>query len=393
MTSPTIVITHAMRTPIGKFMGSFKSLTGVDLGVSLLNNLIASANIDRSLIDQVILGSARQAGTGPNPARQVACKAGLPNETVALTVNQACGSGLRSIIMGVQEIVLGEADVVVAGGMESMSNVPFLLPKFREGYHQGDGAVVDVMYQDGFLCPMAGKVMGATVEDLAQDQKITREEQDVFAARSQNCAEQARKKGRFRNEIAAVMVGDQLVEDDEHPRDGVTVEKLAKLPPVFRRPGSVSAGNASGITDGAAMVMLMTEEKAQELGLPVLAVFEGHATAGVDPKLMGVGPVPAIQKLLKRCGKESVNDYDLIEINEAFAAQVIACERELELDREKLNVNGGAISLGHPIGATGARIVVTLLHELKRRGQSRGLASLCVSGGYGVAAAFTVNLS
>jgi acetyl-CoA C-acetyltransferase len=391
MAPATIVITHALRTPIGKFMGSFKSLTAVELGSALLNNLIAQADIDRALIDQVILGSARQAGLGPNPARQIACKSGLPDETLAMTVNQACGSGLRSIILGFQELRLGEADVVVAGGMESMSNVPFLLPKFREGYVQGDGTVVDVMYQDGFLCPMTKKVMGVTVEDLAKAEDISREEQDIYAARSQGCAEKARKEGRFRNEITPIMVGDTLIEDDEHPRDGITAEKLAKLPAVFRRPGSVSAGNSSGITDGAAMVLMMTEEKATELGLPILAVMENHATAGLEPALMGLGPVPSIKKLLKRCSASSVNDYDLIEINEAFAAQVIACERALEIERDRLNVNGGAIALGHPIGATGARIVCTLLHELKRQNKKRGLASLCVSGGYGVSAAFTVS--
>jgi acetyl-CoA C-acetyltransferase len=387
----TVVITHALRTPIGKFMGSLKDMTAVDLGVSLLNNLIAKANIDRSLIDQVILGTARQAGLGPNPARQVSCKAGLPDETLAVTVNQACGSGLRSIIMGAQEITLGEADIVVAGGVESMSNVPFLLPKFRAGYGQGDGSIVDAMYQDGFLCPMTRKVMGVTVEDLARAENITREEQDIYAARSQNLAERARKEGRFRDQIAPVMVDDRMVEDDEHPRDGITAEKLAKLPAVFRRPGSVSAGNSSGITDGAAMVLLMSEDKAEEIGLPVLAVLDGHATAGLDPARMGLGPVPSIRKLLKRCRTACVNDYDLIEINEAFAAQVIACERALEIERDRLNVNGGAIALGHPIGATGARIVVTLLHELKRQGKKRGLASLCVSGGFGVSAAFTVS--
>ena len=385
-----IVLAHALRTPIGKFLGAFNDLTAVDLGVSLLNNLVAAAGIDRAAVDQVILGSARQAGLGPNPARQISCGAGLPNETLSFTVNQACGSGLRSIILGARELMLGEAEVVVAGGMESMSNVPHLLPDFRKGYPAGDRMVVDVMYQDGFLCPMSEAVMGLTVENLARDEGIDRDAQDAYAALSQNRAEAARKAGLFRDEIAAVTVDGEPVEDDEHPRDGITVEKLGKLPSVFRKPGSVTAGNSSGITDGAAMVLMMRESKAEELGLPVLARLEADATAGVAPPLMGIGPVPAIEKL---CAKtdSAVGDFDLIEINEAFAAQTIACERRLGLDRERLNVNGGAIALGHPIGATGARIVVTLLHELKRRGGTRGLASLCVSGGFGIAASFRMD--
>ena len=385
-----IVITHALRTPIGRFLGVYEDLSAVELGVSLLQNLVAKAGVDRALIDQVILGSARQAGLGPNPARQVACGAGMRDEALAMTVNQACGSGLRSIILGAQELLLGEAEVVVAGGIESMSRVPFLLPGFRSGYGQGDAEVVDAMYRDGFHCPMADKVMGATVEQLAAQEDVDRAAQDTYAALSQNRCEAARREGRFREELAPVMVGDRLVEDDEHPRDGVSAESLGKLPAVFHHDGSITAGNSSGITDGAALVLMMSDQRANELDLPILGRFRAHATAGLEPARMGLGPVPAITALLRREPElQSVDGYDLVEINEAFAAQVIACERALGLDRDRLNVNGGAIALGHPIGATGARIVVTLLHELQRRGGDHGLASLCVSGGFGVAASFT----
>lgn len=390
MAETRVVITEALRTPIGKFLGAFKDFTAVQLGTSLLNHLLSAGNVDRAVVDQVIVGSARQAGLGPNPARQIACAAGVPDSCLAMTVNQACGSGLRAMILAAQELQLGRAQVVVAGGIENLSRVPFLLDRFREGYGEGDGPVVDAMYQDGYHCPMSNKVMGATVEDLASDPAapVSRAEQDEFAHSSQARCEAARKAGRFRDEIAPVMVSGRLIEDDEHPRDGVSLESLAKLPAVFRRTGSITAGNSSGITDGAAFVLMMTEDRAEELGLKPLAYFEEHATAGIAPKRMGLGPVPAIQDLLKRLPGRRVEDFDLIEINEAFAAQVIACERALGLDRERLNVNGGAIALGHPTGCTGCRIVVTLLHELRRRGARQGLASLCVSGGYGVAASF-----
>jgi len=384
-----IVITHALRTPIGKFMGAFREHTAVELGISLLKSLVKSSGLSAECIDELILGSARQAGTGPNPARQVCCGAGLRDETLAMTINQACGSGLRSIILGAQQIALGEAQIVAAGGMESMTKVPFLLTKYREGYQHGDAEVVDAMYRDGFFCPMANKVMGATIEDLSSELEIDREAQDAYALLSQLRCEEAMKDGRFDAEIAEVELKDGTSQRlDEHPRGGMSLAKLAKLPTVFKRTGTVTPGNASGITDGAAMVLLMERATAKERGLPILATLEAHASAGLAPAQMGLGPVPALKKLMERQGVKQINEYDLVEINEAFAAQVIACERALGLDRERLNVNGGAIALGHPIGATGARIVVTLLHEMARRGANRGAASLCVSGGFGVAAGF-----
>ncbi|MEZ0228502.1 MAG: acetyl-CoA C-acyltransferase [Planctomycetota bacterium] len=375
-----VVIVDAGRTSIGKFLGQHKGLTGVDLAVSALATVLKRAGVKGDQVDQVIMGNARGAGLGPNPARQVAVRAGVPHERPAFTVNQACASGLRAIILGAEQIRLGEANLVACGGTESMSNVPFFLPRYREGYRQGDSEVVDAMYKDGFLCPMAKKVMGATAETLADKLKISRDEQDQYAAESQRRCEVARKANRFAPEVVDSV-------PDECPRDGVVADKLAKLPPVFRKTGSVSAGNSSGIADGAAFSLVARRSFADKLGLPVLARLEASATVGVDPEVMGIGPVPAVKKLLEKTGKK-LDDFELVELNEAFAAQVLACLKDLPIDRARLNVWGGSIAIGHPIGCTGTRIVATLLNQMKTLGAKRGLATLCVSGGLGVAASF-----
>jgi len=387
------VITHAVRTPIGRFLGAFKTLSAVDLGTAAVSGLLDRAGLSPDEVDRVIMGQARQAGCGPNPARQVAIRAGMPETTPAWTTNMACGSGLLTVIEAARLVRSGEASCVLAGGMESMTRVPFLLPEARLGYRMGHDLMVDGMYRDGFDCPLAGQVMGETAETLAREGGITRREQDAFAAASQNKVEAALASGRFEAEIVPVEVQDrkgrvETVTRDEHPRAGVTVESLAKLPPVFdREMGTVTAGNASGITDGAAAVLVMDEETARGRGFRPLALVEAWEMAGVDPARMGLGPVPAVRKLCERL-RRALSSFDLVELNEAFAAQVLACDRELGLDHEKLNVNGGAIALGHPIGCTGTRIVTTLLHEMARRGAETGLATLCISGGQGLAVAF-----
>ncbi|MCG3183687.1 MAG: Acetyl-CoA acetyltransferase [Planctomycetes bacterium] len=387
-----IVITHAKRTPIGKFAGGLASLGAVDMGVHAVQAVLTESDIDPKLIDEVYMGHARQAGCGPNPARQVTIRAGIPETAVATTVNQACASGIKAIVLGAQQIQLGVAQVVVAGGMESMSNVPHMLAGMRDGYRLGHGEVIDLMYRDGFHCPLADQLMGRTAETLREQYSIPREEQDEFAAASHNKAEAAIKAGAFKAEISPIVIkgkkGDTLIEADEPVREGATAASMAKLKPVFMDGGTVHPGNASGITDGASAVLLMSGTKAKELGLPVLAHLEGFAFAGVDPKVMGIGPVPATRKLNEALGLK-IEDYDLVELNEAFAAQVLACDRELKIPRERLNVNGGAIALGHPIGNTGARIVTTLAYALKHRNAKRGLATLCVSGGLGVALSIT----
>ncbi|MFT5290268.1 MAG: acetyl-CoA C-acetyltransferase [Planctomycetota bacterium] len=387
-----VVITSALRTPIGKFMGSFADMSAADLGASLVKSLLDESGLDPARIGEVILGNGRQAGGGPNVARQISVRAGIPEAAPAYTVNMACGSGLKSIALAVDSIRLGRTDIVVAGGVESMSGLPFFLPKMRSGYRLGHAKVVDAMYQDGFHCPLSNMLMGATAEKLAKEFEITREEQDAFAVSSQHKAGAAWEAGRFADEVAPVTVktrkGEIVVEKDEHIRPSATLESAAKLPPVFdREAGTVTAGNSSGITDGAAAVLLMRGDVAQELGFEVLAVVGDSTQVGLDPSRMGLGPVPAFEALQARNGL-AIGDYDLIELNEAFAAQVLACHRQLDLPLDRLNVNGGAISLGHPIGATGARIVVTLLHEMRRRGSSNGLATLCISGGLGFATAF-----
>lgn len=379
-----VVIVAARRTAIGRFLGSLSEVPAAELGAVAARAALEDAG--RPVVDEVVFGHARQAGNGPNTARQVVRRSGLPDEVPAFTVNQACASGLQAIVLAARAIAHGEADVVLAGGVESMSRTPYLLDRARGGYRLGHGELADAMYRDGFLCPLCGRLMGETAETLADRYKLGREEQDRFAVQSQARCERARKSGRFAAELVPVpTAGGRWLEADEHPRDGVTLESVAKLPPVFRKDGTVHAGNSSGITDGAAALVLMAEEKAS--GLRPLARFVGAASAGVDPAIMGIGPVPAIRKLESRTGVPLAG-YDLVEINEAFAAQVLACDRELHFDWTRTNVNGGAIALGHPIGATGARIVVTLLHEMRARGARRGLATLCVSGGLGLAAAF-----
>lgn len=389
-----IVVTHALRTPIGKFLGTLSGTPVVDLGASVVGDLLKRSGIDPADVGGVVFGHARQAGNGPNTARQVAVKSGIPVQTPAYTVNMACASGMKAVDLAAGELRSGLGPVFVAGGMESMSRVPFLLDRMRDGYRLGHGEIVDGMYRDGFLCPMAEMVMGETAEDLGKRYGIPREKQDRFALESQEKAEKAWAAGAFAEEISPVRVpgkkkGTETVFDrDEHPRAGTTLESLSKLPPVFDpKEGAVTAGNSSGITDGAAALLLMTEEEARRRGLAPLGAVEGSAAAGVNPKIMGLGPVPATLALLKKTGRK-LEDFDLIELNEAFAAQVIACEMDLKLPRERLNVNGGAIALGHPIGCTGARIVVTLLHALRARGLRRGLATLCVSGGMGYSMSF-----
>lgn len=388
-----VVVTQALRTPIGRYLGTLSDLSAADLGTSIVTSLLARAGVEGSAVDEVVLGNARQAGGGPNVARQVAVRAGIPVDRPAWTLNMACGSGQQAVALAADAIRLGRAEVAVAGGVESMSGLPFFLPRMRKGYRLGHAPVVDGMYQDGFQCPLAGMVMGETAEALARDLGITRDEQDAFALQSQHRAQEAWEANRFDDEVVPVPVpqrrGDPVpFEQDEHPRANSTLEGLAKLRPVFdREQGTVTAGNSSGITDGAAALLLMGADTAEARGLEPLAFVGETASSGVDPGVMGVGPVPANRALTERTGI-AVGDYDLIELNEAFAAQVLACHRDLDLPLDRVNVNGGAIALGHPIGATGARICVTLLHELRRRGGRNGLATLCISGGMGLATHF-----
>jgi acetyl-CoA C-acetyltransferase len=391
MSPETVVICAAARTPIGKFMGGLATVSAVELGELVTRAVIERAGAEASQVDQLLFGMARQAGEGPNPARQISYRSGIPETAPAMTVNQACASGLRSITLAAAELRQGAARMVVAGGVETMSRSPFMLPDMRKGYRLGNAPLIDGNYADGFHCRLVDGPMGGTAETLADKYEIGRDEQDTFAVASQHKAEAAQKAGRFVDEIvsvtAAVRRKEVVVDTDEHLRHGATLEGMAKLAPVFRKDGTVHAGNSSGITDGAAAVLLTTAAVAEELGLPVMASLTGHAMAGVDPHIMGIGPVPATEKLMAATGL-STDDVDLFELNEAFAAQVIACDREMHLDQDKLNVNGGSIALGHPIGCTGTRIVVTLLHEMQRRDVKRGLATLCVSGGMGIAALF-----
>ena len=386
---PDVVLAAALRTPIGRFGGSLSGLPAAAIGAAVCRAVLDRTGVPADRIDDVIIGNARQAGGGPNVARQIAHRAGLPDAVPAWTVNQACASGLRAVISAWQAIRLGEARLVLAGGVETMSGLPYFLPEARWGHRMGHLDLVDGMYRDGFLCPLCGLVMGETAEALAAPFGIGRDAQDRYAAESQQRCERARRDGRFLDELVPVDVTDRrgrttAVDTDEHPRDGMTTARLAKLPPVFRAGGTVHAGNASGITDGGAALLVASASAAAALGLEPLARLVDHATVGVDPARMGIGPVPAIRAVLDR-QRLSLDDIDLIELNEAFAVQVLACARELDLDLERVNVNGGAIALGHPIGASGARILVTLLHEMKRRGARRGLAALCVSGGLGAA--------
>lgn len=389
-------IVSARRTPIGRYGGGLASVSAVELGRTAAVAALEDAGIKGEQVDQVIFGMARQAGNGPNPARQVAIATGLPHEATAWTLNQACASGLAAIDRARDQILLGRADVVLAGGTESMSRVPYMLDSdtARWGRKMGDFPLVDGMNRDGFHCPLADQKMGRTAETLAQNYGISRQEQDRYAESSQEKCGAAMEAGRFEDELAPVTVrtrrGETVVAADEHPRPDSTVEMMAKLKPVFlpeSEGGSVHAGNSSGITDGAAALVVMSGEAVKETGAVPLARVRATSVAGVDPTIMGIGPVPATRRLFESEGL-SWDDVDLVELNEAFAAQVIACVKDLDLPVEKLNVNGGAIALGHPIGCTGARIATTLLHELKRRDGARGLATLCVSGGLGYSVLF-----
>lgn len=387
--SSRVAILEAKRTPIGKFLGAFRNHPAVKLGAHVAREALASSGTAPERVDEVIFGHARQAGCGPNPARQVMIGAGLPETLTATTVNAACGSGLKAIALGTDSIRLGRASRVLAGGMENMSMVPFLLDRMREGYRLGHATLIDDMYRDGFLCPLCDMVMGETAEVLADEFKITRDEQDRWAMMSQNRVERANAQQLFAQEIVPVPVpggrGETLmVAADEHPRAGVVLSSLARLSPVFKKDGGVTAGNASGITDGAAALVLASEEAAKESATRPLGWIRDFVAVGVEPRRMGIGPVPAVRAILER-NRLKLSDIDVMELNEAFAAQVIACERELKFDRERVNVNGGSISLGHPIGCSGARVVVTLLHQMRRAGAKRGIATLCISGGMGMA--------
>jgi acetyl-CoA C-acetyltransferase len=385
-----VFVLAAVRTPIGKFGGALASLPAVDLGVAAAKAALERAGVQPEQVQETIFGNARQAGGGPNPARQISVRSGVPESVPAYTVNMACASGMKSIALGAEAIVQGNAECVLAGGAESMSRLPYYLEGARWGFRLGHQEVVDGMYRDGFFCPLARMLMGETAELLAGQYQIPRSAQDQYAFRSQQRAEDAAKSGRFDDEIVPVAIAgnkeEQLFRRDEHIFFGASLEKMAKLPPVFSKAGTITAGNSSGITDGAAAVVLAGEAFVARNRLRPLARVVAWTQAGVNPRTMGLGPVPAMQKLRDQTGW-SVADYDLIELNEAFAAQVLACDRELHFDHARLNVNGGAIALGHPIGCTGARITVTLLHELRRRGARRGAATLCVSGGMGMALA------
>jgi acetyl-CoA C-acetyltransferase len=383
-----IVILSALRTPVGKFGGAFKGTSAVTLGVIVSQEAIRKARILPSQVDEVIFGHARQAGNRPNPARQILIRSGIPAEKTAFTVNKACASGMEAIHLASQSLLLGESKIALAGGVENMSQIPYLLENARWGYRLGDGILIDAMYRDGLFCPLAEMIMGETVELLAEKYHISRQPQDEYAYESQRKAKQAVEDGKFRDEIVPVKIREKgeketIVSVDEHPRPDTTLENLAKLPPVFKKGGTITAGNSSGLTDGAAALVLSTEGRAKELGLTPLAQILGTASAGVDPKEMGIGPVPATLKILKSL-KLNLDDIDLIEVNEAFAAQVLAVERELKWDKAKRNIRGGAIALGHPIGCSGARITVTLLHSLIQEKKELGLATLCVSGGQGM---------
>jgi len=383
-----VVILSAVRTPIGKYGGAFKETSAVSLGVSASVEAMKRAGVSPDQVDEVIFGMARQAGNRPNPARQVLYRSGIPVERTAFTVNKACASGMKAIALGCQSLLLGENKIVLAGGTENMSQIPYLLDGARWGYRLGDGVLVDAMYRDGLFCPLGEMIMGETVDLLAEKFNISRREQDEYALESQMKAKRAAGQGKFKDEIVPVAVRgkggqESVISDDEHPRPDTTLENLAKLPPVFRKEGSVTAGNSSGLTDGAAALVLTTQSEAQRLGARPLAEVLAVTSAGVEPKEMGLGPVPATRKILKSLNL-SFSDFDLIEINEAFAAQVLACERELKWDPAKRNIKGGAIALGHPIGCTGARITVTLLHNLIQQNKELGLATLCVSGGQGM---------
>ena len=385
-----VVIASAVRTAIGKFGGSLLPLSAPELGAIVIKEALKRANVPGEKVDEVIFGNVLQAGLGQNPARQASIKAGLPIEVPAFTVNKVCGSGLKCVELAAQSILAGDNDIVVAGGMESMSNAPFVTSgKARWGLRMGDSKLVDVMIKDGLWDAFNNYHMGITSENVAEKFGVTREDQDEVSARSQQRAIAAIKSGAFKDEIVPVTIktkkGETVFDTDEFPREGTTTEILAKLRPAFKQGGTVTAGNASGLNDGAAALVIMSAEKAQELGIKPMAKILSYASAGVDPAIMGIGPIPASRKALSKAGLE-VKDLDLIEANEAFAAQFVEVGRELNFDPDKVNVNGGAIALGHPIGASGARSLVTLLYALKNRDKKLGLATLCIGGGMGTSA-------
>jgi len=384
-----VVIVSAVRTPVGSFLGALGQTSAADLGAIAIKEAIKRAGITPDQVDEVIMGNVLQAGLGQNPARQASLKAGIPQEVPSWTLNKVCGSGIKSVVCAAQAIISEDADIVVAGGMESMSLAPFALSKARTGYRMGNSDLIDTMIIDGLTDAMNNIHMGLTAENISEKFGISREEQDQFSLSSQNRAEAAIKAGKFEEEIVPVSIpqrkGDPLVvSQDEFPRFGATYEALAKLKGAFKKDGTVTAGNASGINDGAAAVVVMAKERAVELGLTPLATITSWGSAGVDPLIMGTGPIPASRKALEKAGLK-IEDIDIVEANEAFAAQALSCVKELQLDLAKTNLNGGAIAIGHPVGASGTRILVTLLHEMKRKNAHRGLATLCIGGGQGIA--------
>jgi acetyl-CoA C-acetyltransferase len=387
MSSPSIVIASAARTAVGSFNGAFANTPAHELGIAVINGVLSRAGVDASEVNEVILGQVLQAGEGQNPARQAAVKAGIPIEATAIGINQLCGSGLRAVALGMQQIANGDADIIIAGGMESMSMAPHCA-HLRAGVKMGDYKMIDTMIKDGLTDAFHGYHMGNTAENIARQWQLTRDEQDEFAVKSQNKAEAAQVAGRFKDEIVPFTIktrkGDTIVDADEYIRHGATLDAMAKLRPAFDKEGTVTAANASGLNDGAAATLLMTEENAGKRGITPLARIVSWATAGVDPKIMGTGPIPASRKALEKAGW-SINDLDLVEANEAFAAQACAVNKDLGWNPDIVNVNGGAIAIGHPIGASGARVLNTLLFEMKRRGARKGLATLCIGGGMGIA--------
>jgi acetyl-CoA C-acetyltransferase len=388
MSEPRVFLAGAIRTPIGNFGGALAPSSAAELGGFAARAALARAGVGADAVDEVIFGHARQAGNGPNLARQVVRRAGLPDAVPAFTINKACASGLQAVTSAAQSVRLGDAHVLLAGGTEHMSSIPFLATDVRWGKKLGDEPLVDAMFRDGYLCPLCDQLMGETSETLATEYGISREEQDRLALASNQRAARAWSEGRFASEVEPISVGEGKravrVEKDEHFRADATLEEMAKLRPVFRKDGTITAGNASAITDGAAALVVLSEDAAQRQGVTPQAAVLGSVSVAVDPARMGIGPVPAVKKLLERF-RMTLDQIDVVELNEAFASQVLACDRELHFDREKLNVNGGAISLGHPTGCSGARILVTLVHELMRSKGRYGLATLCVSGGQGMA--------
>lgn len=384
-----VVIVSAVRTAIGSFNGSLKNVSASELGAIIIKGALEQAGVEPDQVDEVIMGNVLQAGLGQNPARQASLKAGIPENVSAMTINKVCGSGMKAVHLAMQAILAGDAEIIIAGGMENMSQAPYLLKNAREGFKMGDQKIIDSMIKDGLWCAFNDYHMGITAENVSSQYEISREQQDEFSAWSQEKAVRAIEEGKFNDEIVSVVIpqrkGEPVIfNTDEYPKKGTTIEKLSGLRPAFKKDGTVTAGNASGINDGAAALVVMSRKKADELGVQPLVTIKATASAGVDPSIMGIGPVPAVKKVLEKASV-SLEEIDLIEANEAFAAQALAVGKELNFNKDILNVNGGAIALGHPIGASGARILVTLIHEMKRRNTNKGLATLCIGGGQGVA--------